>query len=297
MTRAADPHPAQLPLAGGHAGATVAVHPLLTAEMLTPTALFDRPRNALGLLGVLTGRAPRVWIPIPAFLVHHPGAGAILIDTGLHPSVARRPVENLGPITGRLAPIRMDATQAVSQRLAAHQLGPHDIAHVIMTHLHYDHASGVSEFPQATFVLDGREWRAAVHGGLRDGYRHSHFDRVADWRTIDFEAFAVDSFATFGRAVDLFGDGSVRLLSTPGHTLGHMSVLMRLADGEMLITADAMYTRASLDADLYPLVCADRHLYRRSLQEIRDYVAQTPGAIVVPGHDPVAWSELAEVYV
>ena len=97
----------------------------------------------------------------------------------------------------------------------------------------------------------------------------------------------MDSFASFGHAIDLFGDGSVRLLSTPGHTKGHMSVLLRLRSGrELLLTGDAAYSRATIEQELVPLFCDDVHRYRRSLREIRRYLEQTPSALVVCGHDP-----------
>ena len=105
------------------------------------------------------------------------------------------------------------------------------------------------------------------------------------------------SFASFGRTVDLFGDGAIRLLSTPGHSPGHMSVLLNLESGrELLITADAAYSRRTIDEDLLPVFVDDVHRYRRSLREIRRYLEQTPDAEVICGHDPEAWPEVRETY-
>ena len=105
----------------------------------------------------------------------------------------------------------------------------------------------------------------------------------------------MDSFASFGRTIDLFGDGSVRLLSTPGHTRGHMSVLLRLRSGrELLLTGDAAYARATIEQELVPLFCDDVHRYLRSLREIRRYLEQTPSALVVCGHDPESWPQVPE---
>jgi glyoxylase-like metal-dependent hydrolase (beta-lactamase superfamily II) len=233
---------------------------------------------------------------VPAFLVRHPAAGALLIDTGFHPSVAADPKRNLGPVAGRVQRIRMDERQAVARQLEQRQIAPRTIKLVVMTHLHFDHASAISEFPEAVFLVDRREWDAASHGGVREGYNPRHFDHAFEWRALDFDSREIDSFASFGRAADLFGDGSVRILSTPGHTLGHVSVLLRLRDRELLIAGDAIYSRASLKEDLEPLFCADRHLYRRSRAELRRYVDATPSAVVVPGHDPDAWPTLATRY-
>ncbi len=167
---------------------------------------------------------------------------------------------------------------------------------VIMTHLHIDHASAVSEFPAATFVIDGREWEAAAEGGMRQGYHSRQFDHAFDWRALDYESDPVESFAGFAQSLDLFGDGSVRLVSTRGHTAGHQSVVLRTAKREVLVMADAAYTVRGLQGETRPLVVTDGHLYQRSLKEIRAYLEQTPSAVAIPGHDPEFWPTLAEVY-
>lgn len=289
---------AQLPLPGGREGATVSVEPLLCAEQQAPPGFFDRPRGRTGTLrALLTPRSRWISIPIQAFLLRHPGAGAILVDTGFHPSVAVDPKRNLGQIPGRIYSISMEHDQAVGFLLKSRGLSAADVRYVVMTHLHYDHASGISQFPDAVFVVDDDEWHHAARGGMADGYTPRHFDHAFDWRGIDFDSHNINSFASFGRTVDLFGDGSVRLLSTPGHSFGHMSVLARLKhDREVLICGDAIYSRASLHEDLEPLFAADRHLYERSRGEIRRYAEQTPTAVVIPGHDPQAWASLEPRY-
>lgn len=293
-----DARSAQLPLPGGKDGATVSVEPLLCGEIKAPPGFHDHTPGRLAReRGLLARRSKWFWVPIQAFLILHPGAGAMLVDTGFHPSVAVDPKRNLGQLNGRVQTIRMEHDQAIEFQLEARGLKPADVRVVVLTHLHYDHASGVVEFPDATFIVDAVEWRHATSEGLTHGYYSRHFDHAFDWRSIDFDAREVNSFASFGRAVDLFGDGSVRLLSTPGHTYGHMSVLARLRDDhELLITADAMYARRSLTHDDTPLFYEDLHLYRRSLQEIRRYVEQTPSAIVIPGHDPETWPTLKPRY-
>ena len=167
---------------------------------------------------------------------------------------------------------------------------------VVMTHLHSDHASGISQFPDATFVVSDREWDAAGEGGQLGGYFPRQFDHAFDWRLLDFEGEDADSFATFGRAFDLFGDGSVRLVFTPGHTAGHLSVVLRLKDREALIAGDAIYTMRTLRESALPSRMEDEHLFRRSLREIQLYAKETPDAVIVPGHDMERWSELEPAY-
>jgi N-acyl homoserine lactone hydrolase len=300
MATAAEPRPAELPLPGGREGASVRVHPLMTGRMIGPEAWFLRRdgrlawRRALGL-----GMTRSEWLefPVPAFLVEHPRAGPVLIDTGFHPSVAVEPRKNLGPVAHILfKDVRMEAEQAATAQLRARGVEPSRVNVVVMTHLHVDHASAISEFPDATFVVSRAEWAAATSQGQLHGYVRRQFDHAFDYRLLDFEGPDVESFASFGRSFDLFGDGSVRCVYTPGHTLGHQSVVLRLRRREALVAADAVYLRRNLDEVRLSHRTADDHLSERSLREIRRYARDTPDALIIPGHDWDAWQELDAVY-
>ena len=291
---------ARLPLAGGIEGAGVVVHPLLVARMLAMPHFLKRPSGPLATLrglGVFTPRSRFTPVPIPAYLVEHPGAGPVLIDTGLPAAVAHEGAAALGRAAAIAYRVEMEPEWTVVEQLRARGVDPIDVKVIVMTHLHYDHASAVGDFPQATCVVDADEWRAARSGGFTTGYAPKHFAHPFDWREIDFDDPRVTSFATFGRTVDLFGDGAVRLLSTPGHSKGHMSVLLRLESGrELLLTADAAFARRTIDEELVPVLVDDVHRYRRSLREIRRYVEQTPSAEVICGHDAESWPGLRERY-
>jgi glyoxylase-like metal-dependent hydrolase (beta-lactamase superfamily II) len=300
VSAAAEPRPAQLPLPGGSAGASVKLYPLLSGVARGPRAWFEREEGRLARLhsiGVGVSKHDFVDVPVVSFLVEHPSAGVILIDTGLHPSVAVSPRKNLGLVGTRLlANLRMEPEQAVPARLRARGIDHSDVRLVVMTHLHFDHASGMSEFPEATFVFTRAEWEAATEPrGWMRGYVRRHFDHAFDYRLLDFESRDVDSYATFGRAIDLLGDGSIRAVYTPGHTRGHMSVILRLRNREALIAGDAIYTHRTLSDGVLPTRMEDEHLFRRSLKEIQLY-DDTRDALIVPGHDMAAWKELRAEY-
>lgn len=286
---AAEPQPAKLPLPGGSEGVAVQLHPLTCARMHCAPAFLDRPEGRLASRKVLVARTAQddlVDIPVVAFLIRHPSAGDVLVDTGFHPSVAVEPKGALGKWGGLLfKDIRMATEDSVPAQLRALGADPSGIGTVVMTHLHFDHAGAISEFPAATFIVDSREWSAAAEGSERDGYVRRQFDHGFDWRLVDFEGPAADSFATFGRSVDLFGDGSVRLVSTPGHSAGHLSVVLRLREREALLCGDAALTEATIENSTVPYLMEDEHRYLRSLREIQLYLEQTPDALVVPGHE------------
>jgi glyoxylase-like metal-dependent hydrolase (beta-lactamase superfamily II) len=269
----------------------VRVHPLMTARMKAMPAFYERPPGRFGLIkgmGLHIPRARWFWVPIPAFLVEHPEHGPILVDSGLHERVATDVAGALGRAAALAFTIDMRPEWAVPHQLRARGVDPADVRLIVMTHLHYDHASGLAAFPHATVAVDDREHAAATGGGMKDGYLRRLLDPVGDWRLLPAGQ----------DEIDLLGDGTIRLLSTPGHTAGHRSVVLRLAGGgELLLCGDAAYARQTIDRGLLALLTWDDDAYRASLARVQAWVAEHPGAPVIPGHDAATWATLAEVYV
>jgi glyoxylase-like metal-dependent hydrolase (beta-lactamase superfamily II) len=297
-----EPKPLHEPLAGGTPGATVTVEPIVAGTVTWPRTMMERPGGrfeTLKLLRALLTGNPAATVPVPAYLLRHPSAGAILVDTGLHPSIATDGKENFGGIGNRVGQPDLQAGEDVPAQLRERGLDAGEIPIVVMTHMHLDHSSAISEFPNSTFVVSETEWEAAAVGPrpLLNGYRRRHFDYAFDYRTVDFDRGGIDSYASFGRTFDLFGDGSIRLAYTPGHSAGHMSVIARLAKHDFVIGGDTTYTRAQLEGDA-PLAPRpfDAHNYRRSLQELKLFKQQYPDAIVTPGHDPEFFAALSARY-
>lgn len=294
--------PLHEPLAGGTPGATVVVEPLVAGHSDFPVPMMESPGGrflTLKLARALLSGQPARTIPIPAFLIRHPSAGAILVDTGLHPSIATDGKENFGALGNRIGKPSLNAGEDAPAQLRKRGLDPNEIPIVVMTHLHSDHTSAISEFPNSTFVVSEPEWQAASTGPfpMLNAYRRSHFDFAFDYRTVDFDRAGIDSYASFGRTFDLFGDGSIRLAFTPGHTAGHCSVVCRLAQNDFVIGGDAMYVLAQLSGEApLPPRPVDAHNFRRSLQELRLFRRQYPDAIITPGHDPEFYEQLDARY-
>lgn len=294
-----------LPLPGGREGASVTLQPLLCAEMRGPRAWFEREPGLGGTLRALGIGVPRdelIRIPIVAFLLEHPTAGAILIDTGFIAAIASGPPaerrRNLGPMLLMARDVAMRAEQTVAAQLRARGLAPERIETVVMTHLHFDHASALADFPGASVIVSAPEWRAAqARGAGLQGYPRAQLDPRPRYRTIDFHAPPAAAHGPFARALDLFGDGAIVLLDTPGHSAGHMSVLLRLSGGrEALIAGDAIYTLATLREGRRPWRCQNREAFERSVAMLAAYDRENPDALIVPGHDMAHWETLAERY-
>lgn len=301
MKVSVEPKPLHEPLAGGTPGATVVVEPMIAGRVTWPRTMMESPGGrflTLKLLRSLLTGMPAATVPIPSFLIRHPSAGAILVDTGLHPSIATDGKENFGGLATRIANPDLATGEDVPAQLRKRGLDPSEIPVVVMTHLHLDHASAISEFPNSTIVVSETEWHsAATDSPLLNGYRRRHFDYAFDYRTVDFDRGGIDSYASFGRCFDLFGDGSIRLAYTPGHSAGHMSVICHLKDRDFVIGGDTTYTAAQLEgsAPLAPRPY-DAHNYRRSLQELKLFKREYPDAIVTSGHDPELFAGLSARY-
>jgi N-acyl homoserine lactone hydrolase len=124
----------------------------------------------------------------------------------------------------------------------------------------------------------------------------NHVQHAVEYKEVPYDSPVIDSYGTFGRSFDLFGDGSVRLVYTPGHSAGHQSVILRLKDREVLVAGDAIYFERTLEDERRGWAMADEHKWRRSIGEIRLYRRENPDALIIPGHDPDAWAQLAPSY-
>lgn len=208
-------------------------------------------------------------IPVPAWLVRHP-RGVVVFDAGLHPALADGP----GAL-GRLAKLftpELPAGGSVGPRLAAHGVDPAGPIAVVVSHCHFDHVGGLCELPNARLVVQRDEWAAATTDAAAGsgGYDRSLYDLGHDVLAVDGEH-------------DLFGDGTVVTLPTPGHTCGHQSLRVRTEDGPTILTGDACYFLHTLDDEVLPPVGFDLDRQRRSLALLR--AERDRGTRIVPGHD------------
>jgi glyoxylase-like metal-dependent hydrolase (beta-lactamase superfamily II) len=274
----------------------VKVEVLVAGEIAMPRA-YVFPRLDAGRLqrvaAVLRAEGGTLDVPLLAFIVHHPEQGPILIDTGLHPDALASVRRDYGRAMGTMFRGLRPAGASFAEQLRERGVEPGDVPLVVMTHLHVDHTSAMRELPSAEFVCEQREWDAATgRRAVLGGYVGHHLPDRSRMRLVDVERGG-EPHGSFTRTLDLLGDGSIRLVSTPGHTPGHLSVLLRRAgDAPLLIVGDAAYTRRSIDEQRPPAFSADGALYRRSLAELAAYARDEPTAVLIPTHDPDAWREI-----
>jgi N-acyl homoserine lactone hydrolase len=184
-------------------------------------------------------------IPVHGFVIKHPRAGAILVDTGVG-------------FHDRLIKEWKVVNRHAADALAEHQLSPADVRIVINTHLHFDHCGQNTVFKHAPFYIQ----RAELERGRKDEPVTEWFDFAgARFELIDGDAEIAEG---------------VRVVATPGHTVGHQSVLVDMGGGQAMMIGDAAYTseiyEAGDQADLarWNGQYADRKSWSDSLRRLRE---------------------------
>jgi N-acyl homoserine lactone hydrolase len=151
-------------------------------------------------------------IPVHGFVIKHPRAGAILVDTGI------------GWSNEELIKEWKIVNRHMADALAEHDLSPVDVKIVINSHLHFDHCGQNAVFKHAPFYIQRKELARA----RRDGFTREWFDFAgARFELIDGDAKIADG---------------VNVVATPGHTSGHQSVFVDTPDGGAVMIGDAAYT-------------------------------------------------------
>lgn len=202
--------------------------------------------------------------PVPAYLVETESE-RILIDTGLHPAAVADPDSFYGR-PGALGPFALEQDQSI-----ADQVDLATITKVVLTHLHWDHAGALALVPEAVpIVIQRAEWTA----GHDDSAVQRNFYYPQHYAGIDRSIELIDGDH------DLLGDGSIRLLLTPGHTPGHQSVQI----GDLVLGVDVAHFVSGLDDHRFPIFGDDHAAQSRSAERLK--ALRDAGHTVLPGHDP-----------
>jgi glyoxylase-like metal-dependent hydrolase (beta-lactamase superfamily II) len=225
--------------------------------------------------GFLAGEKGRLRVPVPCYLVEH-RRGRVLFDSGMHPQAGSGPDGRLGELA-RVFDVELAPGEVVGARLAALGVDAARIDFLVSSHLHFDHAGGNAQVPNARWVVQRREREA---GRAPEAIAANHYDpRDYD---LGHDVLCIDG------EHDLFGDGTVTCLPTFGHTPGHQSLRVRLGSGEIILAADACYLRRTLEDLHLPGVVHDPGAARETLLRLRWLAAA--GARIFYGHDPGFWA-------
>lgn len=212
---------------------------------------------------------------VPCYLIRHP-KGDLVWDTGVPQSIADNP--------GGTAPGGIIVTAKLTDQLKQLKLTPADIEYLSISHSHFDHIGNAGLFAASTWIVDADERAYAFRPGARADTRgFAAYSALETSTTVLIEGDATH---------DVFGDGSVTIHQTPGHTPGHTVLLVRLRKaGPVILTGDMWHIAESRAARRVPRFNVDRAMSLSSMDKV-EALARETGARVVLEHVPADFDAL-----
>lgn len=219
--------------------------------------------------------------PFPSFLIEHRDR-LVLVDTGLDPGAADDPVGTYGELGAHLFPDGFPRELAVDAQLERLGFKPTDVDTVVMTHLHLDHTGLMPLFKHAQFIGGAGEMRFAYWPDPSQAVGYYRVEDLGFLRDNPGQWFEVGPHDH-----DLFGDGSVVIYHLPGHSPGQLGLLVRTAEGAIMLASDVVHLRAGLSGLPFPRDW-DAAETARSVARM-NAIARANDAQLWVGHDPEDW--------
>ena len=218
------------------------------------------------------------------FLLRHPTAGWVLFDTGytsrFFDETKRWPERLFRLVTH----VTLTTEGGVKELLSRQGIAVDDIKHVFLSHFHADHVGGLKDFPNASVWCSQESWLAVKSlgrwAGLRRGFLGGLLPENLEPRL---------QFVTEGS--DLLGDGSLRVVSLPGHAVGQIGLRFQAPDGQdILLAADACWLSQAFRENRPPhqltRLLHDWPNYLATLQQLHEMHRAEPELLIVPTHCP-----------
>lgn len=238
------------------------------------------PQYVNGMVAV-TASSPTIAMPCPSFLIEH-DRGLLLFDTGVSPKGLREPERYIPELAHRFE-MTTGEDLAIDTQLKGLGIAVNRVNYVVSSHLHFDHAGGLYLFKDSTHLVGTGEWQHA-YSPIRKGH---HIELITDLlETLPFNWIELPG------DLDVFGDGSVIILQTPGHTPGELSLFVRLPNRNILLTGDTCHFRIEYEQGLPAQgYCVDMAQGTQSIRRLQ-MISQAWDAQVWIGHDIDDWAKL-----
>jgi len=223
------------------------------------------------------------WLPIYAWAIEHP-EGVIVVDTGeTYRTKSKKYLPGWHPYYAMAVDFDVSLTEEIGPQLT--ELGINqfkDVTKVIMTHMHTDHAGGLYHFPGSEIIINHTEFKAGSGiNGIMAGYLPHRWPK---WLNPTIIKFAGSKLGPFNNSFSVTKDRKVIIVSTPGHSKGHMSVIVEMEDYFYFLAGDASYNENNMLQAL-PDGIGNKQQSIDTLKRIRSFAERHP-TIYLPSHDP-----------
>ena len=241
-----------------------------------------------GALQNLAPMEPQIRVPVAMFVIQHP-KGNVMFDTGNNDRILTDPAY-WGPNYASLKPATTpDVT--IEAQLARVEMTTDDIKYVVPSHMHLDHGGNVGKFPNSTVLLqrDELEYAAFPDEPFAGAFIAGDVNALRS-ETGNPKPFKMPVHLLEGD-FDIFGDGSIVVKRSRGHTKGSQMLVVRLPNsGTIILTGDAAYFRDNVEKNIPPniLLAYDPAGILKGYEWIRRMMA-TEGAQYFTSHDPDAF--------
>lgn len=262
-----------------------------TGKVRVDRAIPLHENNPLAITGFFRSKDKQMILPVSVYLIVHP-KGNVLIDTGWDTKFAHeRPRQLFGMVNKISAPI-ISEDEGVDSKLRQVGLKDEDISHLFISHMDFDHTSGLRLVKNIKDIRTAQEeWQACNKFSLR--YVDT-WSGICDVKTFSYSESGI---GPVGRSYDVFGDGTLLLVHTPGHSRGLFSVMIRGNDGYIILGNDAAYLPESFSLHKIPGFAVDKTLAEKSL----DWLAACKNDPLCKGvfvnHDPTIKEQKLEVNI
>lgn len=230
-----------------------------------------------GWLTAMSGTGTKITVPVTMAVIQHPKHGLVVFDTGNNVAVSDgKCAEYWGAGLCSAFNARQTRDEVIDRQLEKIGFKAADVKYLVLSHLHLDHAGNLKMFPHAKIVVQKEE--------LKTAWWPEKFQRAA-YVLKDYDTTRDFDFVQLNGDFDLFGDGSLIVLDTKGHTQGHQSLLVNLPKtGPVILAADAVYM-AENEKGVIPGITWNTNESMRSIDKLK-MIRDFRGGQLWYSHDP-----------
>ena len=234
-----------------------------------------------GFLTAMSGVGTKVNAPVTMHIIQHP-KGVIVFDTGVNVAVAEGGCASYwGAGLCSAFNHRQSRDEVIDRQLQKLGFKVDDVKYVIYSHFHLDHAGNIKLFPKARHVVQNAE--------LKNAWWPEKFQRAA-FVLKDFDTTRDFDFLELNGDFDLFGDGTVTVLDTKGHTQGHQSLMLKLPkSGYVIMSGDAVYTNEN-EKGVVPGITWSADYSMKAIDRLK-MLRDTRGGQLWYSHEPAQYEQ------